>query len=133
MITSASGASTRPAGIEGSCASSSGDDVVPAGVDQPEDLAGGGERRVGEGHPAVALVVAAGQGDAAVGDLEHRVAGHERGGVAVGAEAEVDEVEALGQRAPRSVRAAASRSRSVTGIGRSARLVAIEKAHRACG
>ena len=36
-------------------------------------------------------------GDAAVADLEDGVAGDERGGVAVGAEAEVDEVEALGQ------------------------------------
>ena len=31
-------------------------------------------------------------------DLEHRVAGHQRGGVTVGPEAEVDEVELVGQR-----------------------------------
>src|SRR6187200_2340732 len=50
-------------------------DLVGAG-DEPEDLAGFGEGRVGEGHPGMALVVA-GDGDAAVAYLEDGVAGDE--------------------------------------------------------
>ena len=89
------GAATRPAGIDSSPASSlaSALALVVAG-DQPEDAARGGERRVGEGHPAAALVLAGSVSATRRSvDLEHRVAGDQRGGVAVGAEAEVDEVE----------------------------------------
>ena len=52
----------------------------------------------------------------AVGHLQYRVAGHERGGVAVGAEPEVDEVEAVREQARRTRPAAASRSGSFTGM-----------------
>ena len=86
--------------------------------DQPEDLARRLERRVGERHPAPSLVLAGGDRDRAVGDLEHRVAGDERGGVAVGPEAEVDEVE-LVRELGRVARGRGRRGRaSVTGIGR---------------
>src|SRR5437763_2119922 len=72
-------------------------DHVSLGVagDQPEDLASGCEDRIGERHPASALVLAAGEGHAAVGDLEHRVAWNERGGVPVGAQPKMDEVEGM--------------------------------------
>ena len=53
------------------------------------------ERRQRQRHAAQALVFAA-QRHVAVRDLEHRVARHERGGVAVGAEAELHEVERSG-------------------------------------
>ena len=119
---------TRPAGIESSPASSLRQRLALVGAgDQPEDLAGRVERRVGEGHPAVALVGGLGQGDAAVADLEHRVAGDQRGGVAVGAEAEVDEVERARAASFRSRGRRASRSRWVTGIGRSAAWWSIER------
>ena len=60
--------------------------------DEPKDATRTIEDRVGERHAAAAHVNA-GEGDVFVCDFEDRVARDQRGGVTVGAEAEVDEVE----------------------------------------
>ena len=54
-------------------------------------------RGIGQGQPAPALVLARRRGHPAIVDVEHRVARDQRRGVAVGPEAEMDEVEALGK------------------------------------
>ena len=65
--------------------------------DQPQDLAGPGERRVGEGHTYPSLVRLS-EGYQSVLDVEDGVAGYQGGGMAVGAEPQVDQVEVFGQR-----------------------------------
>ena len=62
---------------------------------QPDDLPRLGEGRIGERHPPSALILAPRDRDAAVGDIEHRIARDQRCGVTVWAESEVDEVEAI--------------------------------------
>ena len=87
-------ASTLPAGIERSPASSPSSAArLSSPGDEPEDPARRGERRVGQRHPAPTLVLAAGHRHQPVADVEHGVARDQRGGVPVGPEAEVDEVE----------------------------------------
>ena len=64
--------------------------------DQPHNLVGPGQRRVGQRHAPVAPVEA-GDGDQPVGNLQDRVAGDQRGGVPVVAQPEVHQVEPGGQ------------------------------------
>ena len=113
--------STRPAGIVGSPATrrrSISPFAAPASSQTIRRAAF--ERGVGERHPAVALV-GTGRGDEPVGLAEHRVAGHERRGVTVVAEAEVHDVEhAAGVVAEACARRGGPRrpgSGSSTGIG----------------
>ena len=91
--------STRPAGTDGSRASSfcSASHLVLAG-DDPEEAANPVKLWVSQGHPADALVLAGRHRDALVGDIEDGVAGDQRGGMAVRAEAEMGEIEGLRQR-----------------------------------
>src|SRR5580658_2503593 len=65
--------------------------------DQPEDLPGPRQRRVGQRHPHPPLV-RLGEGDQAIGDPQDRIVRYQRGGVPVGAETQVDKIEVLGQR-----------------------------------
>src|SRR5581483_5284126 len=69
-------------------------DLLRAGHD-PEQPASPLELRIGEGHPANALVLAGGDRDPAVGDLEHGVAGDEGRGVPVRADPEVGQVDGV--------------------------------------
>ena len=55
----------------------------------PQDAAGTIESRVRQCHPAPSLVWLC-HGDAGPGDMQHRVTGHQGGGVTVGTEAQVD-------------------------------------------
>ncbi len=68
--------------------------------DQPQQAVGAGEARVGQGHSPSTLVLPRGRGHEAISDLEHRVIGYQRCGVAVGSEAQMHEVERL-RAAPR--------------------------------
>jgi hypothetical protein len=67
--------------------------LVLAG-DQPEDLAGAGEGRVGEHHASAALV-RRGDRNETIGYVQRRIAGYQGRGVPVGAETEMDQVETL--------------------------------------
>lgn len=80
-------------GDGGVCGEEAGDHGFFLGSgDDPEDVAAAVEDGVGEGH-AAAVLVDAGEGDFGILDVADGVAWDERGGVAVGAEAEVGEVE----------------------------------------
>jgi hypothetical protein len=59
--------------------------------DQPEDASGTIEDRIGQRHPT-SLLVGPGYRHICVSDLEDRIAGHQRRGVAVGAEAKMNQV-----------------------------------------
>ena len=91
--TSAFSCRTRPAGMPGSRLAQAREHrrLLGAGH-QPQDAPGAIDRRVSQGHAAPALIDA-GHRDVRVGGREHRIARHERSGVPVGAEPEVDEVE----------------------------------------
>ena len=59
---------------------------------QPENAPGAIENWVGQGHPAVPLVDPCYR-NVCIPDVQHRIAGHERSGVSVGAEPQVNEVQ----------------------------------------
>ena len=89
--------------------------------DEPDDAPRSIEHGIGQGHPAPSLIDA-GERDVGVRDVEHRISGHERGGVAVGSEAQVGEIEHgrragdLPQRPAQYARSPASRSADSTGM-----------------
>ncbi len=86
-------ARTRPPGMARlparSCASAA--DFVGAG-DHPQDVSRTIDDRIRQRHPAPALIRAR-YGNVCIGHVEHRIAGHQRRGVAIGAEPEVHQVE----------------------------------------
>ena len=59
---------------------------------QPDDAPRAIEHGIGQGHPAPALI-RPGERDVGVGDVEHRIPGHQRRGMAVRPEAQVCEIE----------------------------------------
>jgi hypothetical protein len=79
--------------------------LVRAG-DEPQDVPRRCQRGVRERHPPTALVLMSGDAHTPVGDGEQRITRHERGRVAVGAEAEVHEVEGPRQPVPVVLRGA---------------------------
>ena len=97
-MTSAFAVEIQPAGIDSIALAQPRErvDLVLA-RHEPEDPARAVQRGVRERHSRPPLVDA-GDRDVAIRDLEDGIAGHERGGVSVRAEPEVDEVELLGKR-----------------------------------
>ena len=60
--------------------------------DQPENAPGPIEHGIGQCHAAPSLVDPCGR-DVRAGDVEHRIPGHQRCGVAVGAKSQMGEIE----------------------------------------